>query len=142
MRRILLSLLLAGCQAAPTPAEILEAQVEAWNAGDLERFVKAGYWRSPELCFFSGGEVRRGYDDLLDRYRASYQGEGREMGKLAFSELEEFPLDPANTLLRGRWRLEFADGSTRGGLFTLLLHRTREGWRIVHDHTSSDASGS
>jgi hypothetical protein len=26
---------------------------------------------------------------------------------------------------------------TLGGLFTLLVQRQREGWRIVHDHTSA-----
>ena len=28
------------------------------------------------------------------------------------------------------------DGSENGGLFTLVLRRTSDGWRIVHDHTS------
>jgi beta-aspartyl-peptidase (threonine type) len=39
-------------------------------------------------------------------------------------------------MVRGRWRLTFRDGKQTGGLFTLLMRRTPEGWRIVHDHTS------
>ena len=136
--RWLVLALLPACQAPLQPADIVEVQQEAWNAGDLERFVDLGYWKSPDLTFYSGGEVRRGFDELLERYRASYQAEGKEMGELAFSDAEVLMLDPANALVRGRWRLAFADGTTRGGLFTLLMHRLPGGWRIVHDHTSSE----
>jgi hypothetical protein len=137
VRALIPLLLLAACQAAPGPAELLDAQVETWNAGDLDGFVATGYWRSPELTFYSGDEVRLGYDGLLERYRASYGAPGAEMGRLSFEEVEVLRLDPVNALARGRWALEYADGSRRGGLFTLLLHRTPAGWRIVHDHTSS-----
>ncbi|RMH01741.1 MAG: nuclear transport factor 2 family protein [Planctomycetota bacterium] len=130
-------LLPAACAAAPQPADILAAQVEAWNAGDLEAFAAGGYWQSPELTIYSGGEVQRGFDAMLERYRATYGADPAGMGRLEFRDTEVLMLDPANALVRGRWRLEWPDGTTRGGLFTLLFHRFPEGWRIVHDHTSS-----
>jgi len=135
---LLLLLYSAACSSPPQPAELLEQQVRAWNAGDLEGFATSGYWQSPELPFYSGGEIRRGFDAMLERYRESYQAEGKEMGQLSFSETEVLVLDPLNVLARGRWRLVFSDGSSSGGLFTLLLHRMPEGWRIVHDHTSTE----
>ena len=46
------------------------------------------------------------------------------------------PSDDETALARGRWRLKLANGSTRTGLFTLMLRRFGEGWRIVHDHSS------
>jgi hypothetical protein len=30
------------------------------------------------------------------------------------------------------------DGSTPGGLFTVIFRKLPEGWKIVHDHTSAD----
>src|SRR5947209_20489038 len=39
---------------------VLDAQVAAWNRGDLEGFM-AGYWQSPDLTFFSGDKVTRGW---------------------------------------------------------------------------------
>jgi beta-aspartyl-peptidase (threonine type) len=30
------------------------------------------------------------------------------------------------------------DGSTPGGLFTVIFRKFPEGWKIVHDHTSAD----
>src|SRR4051812_30116769 len=60
--------------------QVLNAQVQAWNNHDLEKFMQ-GYWHSPELTFFSGGQVSHGWDEALDRYRKHYQGQGHEMGK-------------------------------------------------------------
>jgi uncharacterized protein (TIGR02246 family) len=114
---------------------VLDAQVVAWNKGDLEGFM-AGYWKSPKLTFYSGKTKMRGWQATLDRYRKRYQGEGREMGKLAFSELEIEVLGDDYAFVRGRWQLTLK-GENPGGLFTLVLKKLPEGWRIIHDHTSS-----
>jgi uncharacterized protein (TIGR02246 family) len=115
---------------------VLDAQVEAWNRGDLEGFM-AGYWRSPDLVFCSGATVTRGWEETLARYRKRYQSEGHEMGKLRFDAIEVIPLGEDAALARGAWHLVMADGKEPHGLFTLLLRRLDGAWRIVHDHTSS-----
>ena len=115
---------------------VLRTQESAWNRGDLERFVAEGYERSPALTFYSGGEISRGFDTLLERYRKRYQEGGREMGKLSFTEVETLLLGSDCGILRGRWRLDFLKDPAVGGLFTLVMERTSDGWRIVHDHTS------
>jgi ketosteroid isomerase-like protein len=116
---------------------VLEAQVAAWNKGKLEEFMD-GYWRSPELSFFSGGRKLAGWEATLERYRKNYQSEGREMGKLDFSDLEVQLLAENAALVRGRWRLKMNDGKEPGGLYTLIFRRFNNGWKIVHDHTSSN----
>jgi uncharacterized protein (TIGR02246 family) len=124
--------------APPVPAAVravLDAQVEAWNRGDLEAFM-AGYWRSPDLVFCSGATVTRGWDDTLARYRKRYQSEGREMGRLRFDAVEVVPLDDDTAFARGAWHLVMSDGKEPHGLFTLILRRVDGAWRIVHDHTS------
>ena len=132
---------LASVAAAQGPGataarSVLDAQVEAWNRGDLEGFM-ATYWRSPDLVFCSGGTVTRGWDETLARYRKRYQSEGREMGRLQFDAIEVIPLGEDAALARGAWRLVMTDGKEPHGLFTLLLRRLDGAWRIVHDHTSS-----
>ena len=121
---------------APAVRAVLDAQVEAWNRGDLEGFM-AGYWRSPELVFCSGASVTRGWEATLERYRKRYRAEGREMDRLGFDAIEVLPLGPDAAAARGAWRLRMSDGKEPHGLFTLLLRRTDGAWRIVHDHTSS-----
>jgi beta-aspartyl-peptidase (threonine type) len=123
--------------AANAIRAVLDAQVAAWNAGKLEEFMD-GYWRSPNLTFFSGGRKLSGWDATIERYRKTYQAEGREMGKLVFSELDIQPLGANAAVVRGRWELTMSDGKKPGGLYTLVFRRFRQGWKIVHDHTSSN----
>jgi ketosteroid isomerase-like protein len=115
---------------------LLAEQAEAWNRGDLEGFME-GYLRSPELSYTAGGAVHRGWDELLERYRRAY-GEGEAMGLLTFEDLEVHPLSADAAWALGRWRLELA-ADTLGGAYTLVLRRVAGEWKVVHDHTSTDA---
>jgi beta-aspartyl-peptidase (threonine type) len=114
---------------------VLDAQVAAWNKGDLPGFME-GYWKSPELTFYSGNKVTRGWDATLERYQKRYQGEGREMGKLAFRDLEIQVFGAEHAVVRGRFVLTLKK-DTAEGLFTLVVRKIEGKWRIVHDHTSS-----
>src|SRR5207248_3060450 len=111
---------------------LLDRQVEDWNRRDVDAFL-AGYWRSPQLVFQSGADRSDGWEATRDRYRKRYQGEGREMGRLVFSGVEVQPLCESAAFARGRWQLTLSDGKRPGGLFTLILRKFPEGWRIVHD---------
>lgn len=115
---------------------VLAAQIEAWNRGDLEGFM-SGYWQSPELTFFSGGNISRGWQAALQRYQRTYQGAGKEMGTLEFQDLHIDLLSGQAVVVTGKWQLSMSDGKKPHGLFTLILKKMQTGWRIVHDHTSS-----
>jgi ketosteroid isomerase-like protein len=115
---------------------VLRTQQDAWNRHDLEAFM-AGYWNSPELTFFSGANVRNGWQATLDRYRATYASPGHEMGTLEFSALRIEMLGSDAAFVRGSWHLTMSDGKTPHGLFTLVFRKFPEGWKIVHDHTSA-----
>lgn len=116
---------------------VLDAQVAAWNAGDLEGFM-AGYARTDTLRFASGGSVRYGWQATLDGYRRGYPDRAA-MGTLAFENLDIRVLSPRHALAFGGWRLRYPDQPDAAGLFTLLLERAGADapWRVVHDHTSS-----
>src|SRR6185369_7511509 len=113
---------------------VLEAQVRAWNAGDLRGFME-GYARSDRTRFQSGGDVSLGWQTVFDRYQKRY-GDRASMGVLKFSEVAVNVLAPDTALACGRWRLERAQDAP-SGLFTLLFRHASAGWRIVHDHTSA-----
>lgn len=121
--------------AAAEIRRVLNEQDAAWNRGDIEAFVSY-YWKSGGLTFAGSNGVTRGWDGLLARYRRSYPDKAA-MGRLSFSNLEIHLLEPESALVLGRWRLD-RQKDTPGGTFSLVLRRFPEGWRIVHDHTSSD----
>ena len=104
---------------------VLDDQAAAWNKGDLEGMRVTGSRRS---CRSSRATTAsRAGRRLCERYRARYQGEGKEMGKLRFSDLEIELLSPESALVRGRFTLETSKGKPTG-LFTLILKKLPEGW--------------
>ena len=143
----LLLVMNAACAAAQTPGSdaignvraVWTAQVEAWNRGDLEAFM-AGYWKSSGLVFFSNGTETRGWQETLDRYRARYQAEGKQMGTLDFPQLDFSMLGTETVLTRGRWRLTMPDGKELSGMTSVIFRKLPEGWRIVHDHSSAEGN--
>jgi ketosteroid isomerase-like protein len=58
------------------------------------------------------------------------------MGTLSFSELEINMLSNDSAVVLGRWQLQRANDQPHGR-FTLIFRRTKDGWKIVHDHTSA-----
>ena len=114
---------------------LLVSQIDAWNSGNLQGFM-SGYWHSPDLTFFSGTTVTKGWEPTLQRYQQRYKGEGKEMGQLEFQDLNIDLIGRRGAVVTGKWQLTLSDGKKPGGLFTLIFKRLPGGWRIVHDHTS------
>ena len=113
---------------------VLRAQQDAWNRGDIDGFMN-GYARSASTVFVSEDTIRRGWETVRERYRKKYSDRAK-MGTLAFSDLEIMLLSPDAGVVLGRWSLKRANDHPHGR-FTLIFKRLPEGWRIVHDHTSS-----
>ncbi len=114
---------------------MLEEQVKWWNEGNIEKYME-GYWKSDSLVFTSDGSVMRGWRETLERYRRRYPTR-QTMGTLSFSELEIHVLDRVTAWVLGKWKL-VRERDAPQGVFTLVLRRFPQGWRIVHDHTSSN----
>jgi beta-aspartyl-peptidase (threonine type) len=115
---------------------VLRKQQEGWNRHDLEGFM-AGYWNSSQLTFFSGGKENDGWQATMERYLATYASPGHEMGQLDFSNLRIEVLGQEGAFVRGTWKLTLNNGNTPHGLFTLIFRKFPDGWKIVHDHTST-----
>ncbi len=122
----------------PDPSQkitaVLTMQQTAWNQGDIPAFMK-GYWNSPELTFSGSSGVSRGFDAVLARYQRNYANPS-VMGHLDFSDLEIHSLGDSAAMVLGKWHLTRTSGDV-GGVFTLVFQRFPDGWRIIHDHTSS-----
>lgn len=115
---------------------LLAEQAADWNRGDIDGFMR-GYWHSPETTFAGVSGISRGWQTVLDHYHKNYPDRAA-MGHLDFSEIEITPLGNDAALILGRWHLT-RDAGPAGGVFTLVARKFPEGWRIIHDHTSSDA---
>jgi beta-aspartyl-peptidase (threonine type) len=113
--------------------DVLAKQKLAWDEGDIEGFMEH-YWHSKDFTFQSGNNRILGWDALLARYKKNYSGENR--GILDFKDFVIKAISENTALVLGRWRVKRKD-EVLEGLFTLIIQRKPEGWRIIHDHTSS-----
>lgn len=115
--------------------KVLADQAKAWNNGNIDDFMK-GYVKSESLRFASGGTVTSGWKPTLDRYKSRYT-DRETMGTLTFSGIHVLVLSSSYAEVFGKWKLERVNQSNPSGLFTLLMKKTPNGWRVFHDHTSS-----
>ena len=121
--------------------DLLITQQDDWNDGDINSFMQ-GYVRSDSLRFASGGTVRYGWETTLERYLYSYPSRDA-MGTLEFSDLDIDILSNEWAMAFGAWHLtRGGDFSDIGGLYTLILHREADGWKVMYDHTSQARTAS
>ncbi|BDC52104.1 hypothetical protein F183_A44190 [Bryobacterales bacterium F-183] len=111
----------------------LDRQVADWNRGDIQAFVSV----YTEDSVFVGSAVSKGRSQVLDRYLKRYPNRDA-MGKTTFSDLDIRLLDGKHAVVVGRWKLERsqAAGGATGGIFSLVLEKVKNEWKIVLDHTS------
>lgn len=118
--------------------KVLSDQSNAWNSGDIPGFM-AGYQKSPKLRFASGGSITFGWQPTLERYQKRYTDRDI-MGHLEFRDLKILILSETYAEVFGSWHLSRKDKiGDASGLFTLLMQHTPDGWKVIHDHTSSAA---
>jgi beta-aspartyl-peptidase (threonine type) len=113
--------------------QVLQAQQEAWNAGDIDQFMEH-YWRSDDLTFSSSGKLTRSWTATLENYKVRYPSRS-DMGTLDFQDLEVRSLGTEAALVLGNWHLSREAGDV-GGNFSVIFQRVDGKWVIIHDHTS------
>lgn len=112
--------------------EMLQETAEAWNAGELERFL-AAYADGPSTSSMTPQGPVYGRQDIRARYASAFEP-GASRDTLRLESIEVRTLPPLAGIATGRYVLERDGVTTDSGWFTLVVRRTGDGWRIVHDH--------
>jgi ketosteroid isomerase-like protein len=113
--------------------QILHQQDEAWNRGDLERFMQ-GYWQNDSLMFIGKSGITYGWNNTLNNYKKGYP-DTAAMGKLRFDILEMKGIASDASFVVGKWFLTRSIGNVNG-IFTIFLRKIKGKWLIVADHSS------
>jgi uncharacterized protein (TIGR02246 family) len=114
----------------------LERAASDWNRGDLEAFL-SDYAPESTTTFVDGRRARHGFEFIRENYAPRF-APGARRDSLHFEEVEVRPLSPALALVTARFILQRAGAVTASGPFTLVLEHRPTGWKILHDHSSSD----
>jgi ketosteroid isomerase-like protein len=139
---LFLAAALAGAQSAETAIRTaMDAQVAAWNRGDIPAFM-AAYEDSPDTTFI-GTQLRKGFEPILKRYQQSYSN-SEQMGTLTFTDLDVRMLpsscgETEYAVVTGKFHLQrtaHGEAAKDDGIFSLVWRKGPHGWKIVVDHTS------
>jgi uncharacterized protein (TIGR02246 family) len=114
----------------------LDRSADDWNRGDLERFL-SDYAPESTTTFVDGRRARHGFEFIRQNYAPRF-APGARRDSLRFEEVEARYLKPDLALVTARFVLTRGGQVTASGPFTLVMEQRPAGWRILHDHTSSD----
>lgn len=112
---------------------LLSQQVDAWNLGSLEGYMK-GYWQHDSLKFIGKSGLTYSYKKTLANYKKSYPDKDA-MGTLTSTVHHLIRSGEEAFFVIGQWALERKAGEL-SGYYTLLLRKLNDEWVIVADHSS------
>lgn len=114
--------------------QALDGQVQAWNNGDLGTAM-AFYWNSPEMLWISKTGVEKGYQQVLDMFRADF-ADARQMGIYTYEPLHIEQLSPEAVYYVFRWKIEREGKRLMGGVSSQLWKNVNGSWVATAEHAS------
>jgi len=128
--------LYAGAQNSVTSKEtaIITAMKNSendWNKGDLNSFMKM-YTATSTMMLPTGPA---GLSAIRDLYQNHYFNGKTPKQHLYYDELKITLLGENYALLTGKFTLSGNNLPERSGRYSLVMIHTKEGWKILHDHS-------
>jgi len=113
--------------------KILKYQEEAWNDGDIDKFME-GYLKSDNIVFTGSNGSIYGWEETKKRYLNKYSNRTL-MGRLKFRILNFQKLSDSIIQMQGSFYLKRKIDDSKG-FFSLIWKKEDEKWFIISDHTS------
>ena len=109
---------------------VMDAQEDAWNKHDLERFM-SGYWKSDSLKFYGRNGLTLGWENTLANYKRGYPTKA-ESGILNFVINDISQIENDNYWVMGEYHLKREVGDANG-VFIIIFKKINGEWKIVAD---------
>ena len=111
---------------------VLDSTAEGWNRGDLSRYLSAYTESATEM----GPNGPEGGREAIERTMLrGFWKTGRPLQHLRYEHVEVRMLGQGHALVTGQFVLTGGRRADRTGWFTTVWARTRQGWRMIHDHS-------
>jgi ketosteroid isomerase-like protein len=103
-----------------------------WNLGHLDTFISL--YDPSATMMYPKGPV--GMDGIKDLYQKSYFKGNMPKQNLKYFDLKVRFLGKEYAMVTGGFTLYGNDLPERSGRYTLVMMHTKDGWKIIHDHSS------
>jgi len=143
-RTILLILLLLTALAVSTSAQskkgtpeqqinaVMDLTAHGWNNGILSEYLSAYVPEATEML--STGPAG-GVEAIEKTMKEGFWKTGRPLQVLRYEHIVVRMLGKDNALVTGQFILSGNNRPDRTGWFTTVWTRTKDGWRMIHDHS-------
>lgn len=110
----------------------LDSTSAGWNQGNLQQYLSAYTDEATEM----GPNGPRGGRSVIEQtMRNGFWKTGRPVQNLRYEHVDVRMLGKDNALVTGQFVLSGGGRPDRTGWFTTVWTRTRDGWRMIHDHS-------
>jgi len=132
-------------QASPASAQRTEIQqviktyIDAHNRSDAATIAEM-YSKQPGVTSVGDGQIMRGWDRIREAFDQLVGTEGKF--KISTGSVDILPLGPGYALALTSYTLTLGSGAQetqQRGAMTLVLQKVQGEWKIIHDHTSTQA---
>ena len=123
----------AQAQSADEKAIIsaMNASADEWNKGNLDTFM--GMYDPSATMMMPGGTVA--IDSIRGLYVHKYFKGNMPKQNLRYSDMHVRFLGKGYALLTGAFTLYGNNLPERSGRYSLVMVKTKHGWKILHDHS-------
>lgn len=110
----------------------LEKTADGWNEGSLEKYL-AVY--TPQATEMRKTGPAGGVEAIEQTMKNGFWKTGRPEQNLRYESVVVRMLGKDAALVTGKFVLSGADKPDRMGWFTTVWQKTKNGWRMIHDHS-------
>ncbi len=111
---------------------VLQMTAEGWNKGDLNQYLSAYVKEATEML--STGPAG-GVEAIEKTMREGFWKNGKPAQMLRYENIVVRMLGKKNALVTGQYILSGGGRADRSGWFTTVWTKTKDGWRMIHDHS-------
>ena len=109
----------------------MNSSANDWNKGDLDSFMKM-YTESSTMMMPTGPV---GLSAIRELYEKKYFNGKMPKQNLRYDEMKATLLGENYALLTGKFILYGNNLPERSGRYSLVMIYTKDGWKILHDHS-------
>ncbi|MDQ3713140.1 MAG: DUF4440 domain-containing protein [Acidobacteriota bacterium] len=110
----------------------LESTAIGWNEGSLEKYL-AVY--TPDATEMRGTGPAGGVEAIEETMKKGFWKTGRPLQTLRYESVVVLMLGKTGALVTGNYILTSGGIPERKGWFTSVWQKTKNGWRMIHDHS-------
>lgn len=111
---------------------LLNGTAEGWNKGDLPQYLSV---YTPDATEMRSTGPAGGVEKIEETMKNGFWKTGRPLQNLRYENVVVRMLGKEGALVTGQFILSGADRPDRTGWFTSVWKKTKDGWKMIHDHS-------